>query len=64
MTEGGLEDFRTPHSDIGVKVRSRRVRDLDIKDLSLDKLAVLALEDTEYCQMVHHLKGGHDLKHI
>ena len=43
LTMDGMEEFKTPNCDIGIKVKSRRVRCLDIKDLSLGKLAVLAL---------------------
>ena len=44
MTDREHKEFRTSRRTIGVKIKSRR----DIRDPSLDKLAVLAKEDPEY----------------
>ena len=54
LTKDGMEEFRTPNSDIGIK--SLSVKSLDIKDPSIETLAVLALEDTQYRQMVNHIE--------
>ena len=45
ISEGNHEEFRSNQVDLGIKVKSRRVRSLNIKDSSLDKLANLSKDD-------------------
>ena len=56
LIEDGMEEFRTPNIDIDIKIKSHRVRSLNIKDPSIEMLAALALENTQCRQMVNHLE--------
>ena len=58
MTCGDHKEFRTSHSDIGLRINSKRFRSLEIKDPSLNKMEVLAKEDPEYC----HLEKNSELR--
>ena len=56
ITEGVHREFRITNNDIGLKVKTNRVKTLNIRDHSLSKLAALGKEDPMYCRMVDHLQ--------
>ena len=58
MTQGDHREFRITENDIGVKVKTNRVKTLNIRDNSLSKLAALGKEDAMYCRMIEHIKQG------
>ena len=47
-----------------MKAALKQVVKLSPLDVTRKLYAYTDAEDTEYCQMVHHLERGHDLKHI
>ena len=56
MTEGDHREYRISNNDIGIKVKTNRVKELNVRDHSLTKLAQLAKEDVMYCRMIDHLQ--------
>ena len=54
-TEGVHEDFITKNNEIGIKVKSLRVKQLGQK---LEDLAEMGANDPEYQQMIRHLEQG------
>ena len=56
ITEGEHREFRISNNDIGLKVKTNRVKTLNIRDHSLSKLAALGMEDPMYCRMVDHIQ--------
>ena len=48
MTEGDHREYRISNNDIGIKVKTNRVKELNVRDHSLTKLAQLAKEDVMY----------------
>ena len=51
--EGANEDFITKNSEMGITVKSLRVKQLDLHDL-----AAIGANDLEYQQMIRHLERG------
>ena len=64
ISEGNHREYRITNNDIGIKIKSNRVRRLNIKDHSLTKLAKLAKQDVNYQRMIQHLKQGSSLNQI
>ena len=64
ISEGNHRDFRISNNDIGIKVKTDRVRRLNIRDYSLTKLAKLAKHDANYQRMISHLKKASSLSQI
>ena len=64
ISKGNQREFRITNNDIGIKVKTNRVKSLNIRDHSLTKLAELAKEDARYTRMVHHLERGTPLNMI
>ena len=64
MTEGDHREYRISNNDIGIKVKTNRVKELNARDHSLTKLAQLGKEDVMYCRMVDHLKRNTDHSRI
>ena len=64
ISEGNHRDYHISNNDIGIKIKSNRVRRLNIKDHSLTKLARLAKDDVNYQRMIHHLKQASSLDQI
>ena len=62
ISEGNQREFRISNNDIGIKVKTNRVRRLNIRDHSLTNIAELAKEDVMYCRMIEHLKRGTKLE--
>ena len=58
MTQGDHREFRISDNNIGIKVRTNRVKMLNIRDHSLTKLAALGKEDAMYCRMIEHIQKG------
>ena len=58
ISDENHREFRISNNDIGIKVKTNRVRRLNIRDHSLTKLAELAKDDVMYCRMIEHLKKG------
>ena len=54
----------TSNSQIGLKVKTARVKGLDVKDPSLAKLAQVASEDDDYKILISHLEKGDPLAKI
>ena len=52
------EENHREFNDIGIKVKTNRVRRLNIREHSLTKLAEIAKDDVMYCRMIEHLKKG------
>ena len=52
------EDFITRNNEIGITVKSLRVRQLDVADPKLEQLAAIGAEDPEYQMMVDHIERG------
>ena len=57
ITEEEHREYRISNNDIGIKVKTNRVKELNIRDHSLVKLAELAKDDVQYCRMVEHIKN-------
>ena len=64
ISEGNHREYRISNNDIGIKVKTNRVRRLNIKDHSLTKLAELVKLDVDYQRMIQHLKKGSSLSQI
>ena len=64
MTQGDHREFRITDNDIGVKVKTNRVKTLNIRDHSLTKLAALGKEDAMYCRMIDHIQKGTKLNMV
>ena len=58
ISEGNHREYRISNNDIGIKVKTNRVRRLNIRYHSLTKLAEVAKEDVNYCRIIEHLKKG------
>ena len=56
--EGAHEDFITKNSEMGITVKSLRVKQLDLLDPKLVDLAAIGANDPEYQQMIRHLEWG------
>ena len=57
-TEGTHEDFITKNSEMGITVKSLRVKQLDLHVPKLEDLAAIGANDPEYQQMIRHLERG------
>ena len=55
--EGAHEDFITKNSEMGITVKSLRVKQLDLHDPKLEDLAAIGANDPEY-QHIRHLEKG------
>ena len=64
ISEGNHREYRISNNDIGIKVKTTRVRRLNIRDHRLAKLAEVAKHDVNYCRMIEHLKKGTNLSQI
>ena len=64
ISKGNHREYRITNNDIGIKVKTNRVRRLNIKDHSLTKLAEVAKQDVNYQRMIQHLKQGTSLNQI
>ena len=64
ISDENHREFRISNNDIGIKVKTNRVRRLNIRDHSLTTLAELAKEDMMYCKMIDNLKRGTKLEMI
>merc|ERR1712002_772421 len=64
ISEGNHRDYRISNNDIGLKVKTDRVRRLNVRDYSLVKLAQLAKHDANYQRMISHLKKASSLNEI
>ena len=62
ISDENHREFRISNNDIGIKVKTNRVRRLNIRDHSLTNIAELAKEDVMYCRMIEHLKTGTKLE--
>ena len=52
ISEGNHREYRISNNDIGIKVKTNRVRRLNIRDHSLTKLTEVAKQDVNYCRMI------------
>ena len=52
ISEENHREFRISNNDIGIKMKTNRVRRLNIRYHSLTKLAELAKDDVMYCRMI------------
>ena len=64
ISKGNHREYRITNNDIGIKIKTNRVRRLNIRDHSLTKLAEVAKQDMNYCRMIEHLKKGTKLDMI
>ena len=64
MTQGDHREFRISDNDIGIKVKTNRVKMLNIRDHSLTKLAALGKEDAMYCRMIEHIQKATKLNMV
>ena len=64
ISEGNHREYRISNNDIGIKVKTNRVRRLNIRYHSLTKLAEVAKQDVNYCRMIEHLKKGTSLSQM
>ena len=64
MTQGDHREFRISDNNIGIKVRTNRVKVLNIRDHSLTKLAALGKENAMYCRMIEHIQRGTKLNMV
>ena len=56
--EEAHEDFISRNNEIGITVKSLRVRQLDVADPKLGQLAAIGAEDPEYQMMIDHIEIG------
>ena len=56
--DGAQEDFITKNNEIGITVKSLRVKQLDLLDPKLEDRAEGRTNDSEYQQMISHLERG------
>ena len=56
--EEAHEDFISRNNEIGITVKSLRVRQLDVADPKLEHLAAIGAEDPEYQMMINHIERG------
>ena len=54
--EEAHEDFISRNNEIGITVKSLRVRQLDVADPKLEQLAAIGAEDPEYEMMINHIE--------
>ena len=57
ISEGNHIEYRIQNNNIGIKIKTHRVKSHNMKDRSLTKLAELAQEDVMYMRMVAHLEN-------
>lgn len=56
--EGAHEDFKTEINEMGITVKSLRVKQLDLLDPKLEELAAIGKNDPDYQQMIRYLERG------
>ena len=56
--EEAHEDFISRNNEIGITVKSLRVRQLDIADPKLEQLAAIGAEDPDNLMIIDHIEGG------
>ena len=56
--EEAHEDFISRNNEIGITVKSLRVRQLDVADPKLEQLAAIGAEDPDYQMMINHIERG------
>ena len=61
ISQENHRELRVINNEIGIKVKTNRVKSLNIKDHSLIKLAVLDAKDDNYRIIVSHLENGDSL---
>ena len=58
VLKGAHEDFISRNNEIGITIKSLRVKQLDVADPKLEKLAAIGAEDPQYQMMIDHLERG------
>ena len=58
VLEGAHEDFISRNNEIGITIKSLRVKQLDVADPKLEQLAAIGAEDPQYQMMIDHLERG------
>ena len=64
ISEGNHRDYRISNNDLGLKIKTDKVRRLNVKDYSLVKLAKLGKHDANYQRMISHLRKASSLSEI
>ena len=64
VLRGCHEQFTTSPGQLGIAVRSSRVKSVDCVDPRVEKLAMAGTQDMAYCKMVEDIKNGTVTKHL